>query len=930
MEFAGQVGVNPRKGSMLTTDTLDVITQTGYLNKNTVTATTSFLPSDVLFVAFNNGYGGVDTTLFSLDITPNGTITLVAPAGIGSVREIDTGNGLQGGPITDIGTISLANSSPDSLAGYDDTGVFSNVSVGSGLALSGGVLTSTGSGGTVTSISGTNNRITATPNPITSTGSIDISASYAGQTSINTVGNILTGIWSASVISPTYGGTGVNNGSNTITLGGNIQTADSLTTVGAYSATFNFTGSTNVTFPTSGTLSTSTGTVTSISEGTGITCTPNPITSTGTVAISNTAVTAGTYSFPINMAVNAQGQITAITSDGSDNLTSSTGNLFIGQAGNNTTTGVLNVGVGYGTLTDLNNSALTKNNTGFGFNVLPIMPGGQHNTAIGSDVAVSMNGLRGGTSDNVLIGYNVAPSATQINKSVIIGSTTGSSATQYSDCVLIGYNTYSSTTFPTNAIVLGYNAFASVDNCVILGANNNVGIYSNSPIYTLDIGNPGGSNDGIRIADNSGSTPATPTNTNDLVIYNNGGIFQLLDTSAGLGKAAFGTLTLTNALGANYGGTGVLNSSSSTITLGGAFAMSGAYTFTGNLTADTNVTFPTSGTLSTTTGTVTSITAGTGLSGGTITGSGTISLSTPVSLTNGGTNASLTANNGGIVWSNASQLQILSGTSTANQVLLSGATATPVWSTATYQATTTANQLLYSSSNNVIAGLATANQAVLVTNVFGAPSLSTSLPGTVQLNITNVGTITAGTWEGSLITGTYGGTGVNNGSSTITIGGNVTFSGAYAFTGTLTNTTSVTFPTSGTLIEGANTAPSVTFTGPWSSTQAATCYFGRAGKVVTMSIPDLLYAISGSTNTTNITSSGAVPSGYRPPFTVSMRLQINVGTSGANQGTLSVNSSGTITIQTASNPNSASSSWAGTSGTTAVGSYGCCLSWAIS
>jgi hypothetical protein len=40
----------------------------------------------------------------------------------------------------------------------------------------------------------------------------------------------------------------------------------------------------------------------------------------------------------------------------------------------------------------------------------------------------------------------------------------------------------------------------------------------------------------------------------------------------------------------------------------------------------------------------------------------------------------LTASNGGVVWSNASQFQILAGTATAGQFLLSGATATPSWS----------------------------------------------------------------------------------------------------------------------------------------------------------------------------------------------------------------------------------------------------------
>ena len=45
----------------------------------------------------------------------------------------------------------------------------------------------------------------------------------------------------------------------------------------------------------------------------------------------------------------------------------------------------------------------------------------------------------------------------------------------------------------------------------------------------------------------------------------------------------------------------------------------------------------------------------------------------------------------------------------------------------------------------------------------------------------------------------HGGTGINNGVSTITIGGNVAFSGAFPFTATLTGATNVTFPVSGTL-----------------------------------------------------------------------------------------------------------------------------------
>jgi hypothetical protein len=140
-------------------------------------------------------------------------------------------------------------------------------------------------------------------------------------------------------------------------------------------------------------------------------------------------------------------------------------------------------------------------------------------------------------------------------------------------------------------------------------------------------------------------------------------------------------------------------------------------------------------------------------------------LTLPLSLANGGTNAALTANNGGIVWSNATQLQILNGTSTANQVLLSGNAATPAWSTATYPATTTINQILYSSSANTITGLATANSAVLVTNSSGVPAFS----GTMTNGQVIIGSTTSTPTAATLTAGT--GISITNGAGSITIAG---------------------------------------------------------------------------------------------------------------------------------------------------------------
>ncbi len=57
-----------------------------------------------------------------------------------------------------------------------------------------------------------------------------------------------------------------------------------------------------------------------------------------------------------------------------------------------------------------------------------------------------------------------------------------------------------------------------------------------------------------------------------------------------------------------------------------------------------------------------------------------------------------------------------------------GSSALPTWSTSTYPSTNAINTLLYASSANIMAELATANSSVLVTSAGGVPSLSSTLP----------------------------------------------------------------------------------------------------------------------------------------------------------------------------------------------------------
>jgi hypothetical protein len=85
-----------------------------------------------------------------------------------------------------------------------------------------------------------------------------------------------------------------------------------------------------------------------------------------------------------------------------------------------------------------------------------------------------------------------------------------------------------------------------------------------------------------------------------------------------------------------------------------------------------------------------------------------------------------------------------------------------------------------------------------------------------QTSITTLGTVSTGTWNGTVIAGQYGGTGVNNSGKTITLGGNLTTSGAHATTFTTTGTTGVTLPTTGTLatLAGTETFTNKTLTTP--------------------------------------------------------------------------------------------------------------------
>lgn len=116
-----------------------------------------------------------------------------------------------------------------------------------------GIVTKTGFGDVTTrAVTGTANRVTVTNGDgVSGNPTVDIAATYVGQTSITTLGTVTAGTWNATTIAADRGGTGVANAAgSTITLGGALSFS------GAFTTAFTVTGNTSVTLPTTGTLAT--------------------------------------------------------------------------------------------------------------------------------------------------------------------------------------------------------------------------------------------------------------------------------------------------------------------------------------------------------------------------------------------------------------------------------------------------------------------------------------------------------------------------------------------------------------------------------------------------------------------------------------------------------------------------------------------------
>jgi len=132
----------------------------------------------------------------------------VTPGAFVFVEE-GTANADTGWVLTTNGTITVGSTSL-AFAQFSGAG---NITAGDGLTKDGNTINAVGTAGRIS----------------VAADSIDISTAYAGQTSITTLGTVTTGVWSATAIGPTKGGTGLTTVPKGSILGAN--TLDTVTAV---------------------------------------------------------------------------------------------------------------------------------------------------------------------------------------------------------------------------------------------------------------------------------------------------------------------------------------------------------------------------------------------------------------------------------------------------------------------------------------------------------------------------------------------------------------------------------------------------------------------------------------------------------------------------------------------------------------------------
>jgi len=594
--------------------------------------------------------------------------------------------------------------------------------------------------------------------------------------------------WNGNVIAGLYGGTGVANTGKTITIGGN------LTTSGAFDTTLIATASTSVTLPTAGTLSTLAGseTLTNKTFSTNTTWNGNVITgqyggtgvaNTGkTITIGGNLTTSGAFTTTLTSTANTSVTLpttgTLATLAGIESLS----NKYITTGAGNTTVAGLVLTSGSNT-TAVANGSIEFDNTNFYFSVAGARKVNAYtdSTLTGTWSGAVIAGQYGGTGvantgRTITIGGNLTTSGaftttltSTANTSVTL-PTTGTLAT------LAGIESFTNKTLSTNTTWNGN---------VIAGLYGGTGVANTGKTITI-----GGN------LTTSGAFDVTLTATAATSVTLP--IAGTLATLAGIESFTNKTLSTNttwngNVIAGQYGGTGVANTGR-TITIGGNLTTSGSFTTTLTSTANTTVTLPVTGTLATLAGTES-------LSNKYITtGAGNTTVAGLV-LTSGSNTTAVA--NGSIEFDNTNFYFSFAGARKVNAY--TDSTLTGTWAGAVIAGQYGGTGVANTGRTITIGGNFTTSGAFATTlTATGTTSVTLPTAGTLATlagseTLTNKTLSTNVDYNGNIVTGQYGGTGIANTGKTITIGGNLTTSGAFTTTLTATANTSVTLPVTGTL-----------------------------------------------------------------------------------------------------------------------------------
>jgi len=444
-----------------------------------------------------------------------------------------------------------------------------------------------------------------------------------------------------------------------------------------------------------------TGTVTNVGSGTGLT--GGPITTTGTLSIANTGVSASTYGDSTHVpqiAVNAQGQITSASS----------------------------------TAISFPTAPVTSvSGSGSGISVSPTT----------GSVVVSNTGVT-----SIIAGSNITISPSGGTGAVTINSTAGGTGTVTSVATGTGLSGGPITTSGTISLASAYagNGIGTVNGIAKGNGSGTITAATAGTDYVIPSGSITGTSGNVTgtVAIGNGGTGATtasgartnlglgtvatqtaPSGTSSQLLANNGtGGFNNVTVGSGLSYSG-GTLTATTGGGGTVTSVGTAGSVNGITLSGGPITTSGTITLGGTLGSIANSQLSNSSI---------TVTAGTGLSGG-----GSVSLGGSTTLTNAGvtsltagTGISLSGSTGGVTITNTASFP----SGSQGQALLEGPSSTPTFYTQSY------NVNAFSSLSAAITA-AGSNGVLYFPTAYTIPSGTTiSIPIVVEGLLTCSGTAT--------------------------------------------------------------------------------------------------------------------------------------------------------------------------------------------